>query len=106
MSMLTEKSGPKAGSKSFSRSFPFYFAGLITMVWLLVGVYMVWQNRGAASGEVIDYWTEAGFGGYLSWGRDFAFITVLPVVTKYLGESAGKLGEAVERMRNGGKVEA
>ena len=75
--------GAPQGKLSFSRTMPCFFAGMLTVAWAGVGAWIVW----AAVGEqTIEVWPKVE--GWLDWGRDFAFITVLP----YLGMRLGQIG--------------
>lgn len=88
MDMLREKEGPRAGEPSFSRWLPAFFAGILTTAWLGIGVWIVWANVGDQAMEV---WPKVS--GWLGWGRDFFFVTVLP----YASGKLGKIGSGRER---------
>lgn len=89
MEMLSEKEGPRAGSASFSRTLPAFCAGILIAVWLGVLGFMLYRTWGVEADAVVDYWSSAGLGSALTWGRDLLFVTVLP----YLGSKLGKIGQ-------------
>lgn len=81
---VTEKDAQGQGVLSFSRALPFFFAGIITAAWLGVGAWIVWASLQDSAAEV---WPRVS--GWLNWGRDLFFVTVIP----YAGKSLGKIGQ-------------
>lgn len=59
------------GRLSTADAFLFFGAGIVFTLWLVAGI-------GIFSGRIV--WET--YSGWMSWGRDFLFISVVPYVAK------------------------
>lgn len=85
--LISEKDAECNGRVSFSRSLPFIYAALLTIAWLIVGVLDLWF---LLDGSEVEVWERVS--GWMTWGRDFGFVTVIP----YTGKHLGKIGQRRE----------